>query len=134
MLRRGECTTKITEAFLRHEGYWHWRGLPPLPRGPMGRLGESRKEVKGELVLTNKRLIFLGEKGRIRKKVVPFLELDLKKITEASTESSEKGEKLVVSLDLGGMKPWEPEFQLIGAAEWVDVVKKYKSANASSAF
>lgn len=90
--------------------------------------------MKGELVLTNKRLIFLGEKGRIRKKVVPFLELDLKKITEASTESSEKGEKLVVSLDLGGMKPWEPEFQLIGAAEWVDVVKKYKSANASSAF
>lgn len=128
MLRRERCTTKITKAFLRHERYWYW---PQLPRGPMGRLRESRKEVKGELVLTNKRLIFLGEKGRIRKKVVPFLELDLEKITEVSAKSSEKGEKLVVCLDLGGMKPWEFEFQLVGAAEWVDVVKNYAGAATS---
>lgn len=81
--------------------------------------------------MTNRRLIFLGEKGRIRKKVVPFLELDIKKITEAGAKSSEKGEKLMVSLDLGGMKPWELEFQLIGAAEWVEVVKKYAGAATS---
>lgn len=99
----------------------------------MGRMRESRKEVKGELVLTNKRLIFLGEKGRIRKKVVPFLELDLKKITEAGVKTSEKGENLMVSLDLGGMKPWELEFSLIGAAEWVDVVKKYAGVATSPA-
>lgn len=130
VLRRERCTTKITQAFLRHERYWYW---PQLPRGPMGRMRESRKEVKGELVLTNKRLIFLGEKGRIRKKVVPFLELDLKKITEAGVKTSEKGENLMVSLDLGGMKPWELEFSLIGAAEWVDVVKKYAGVATSPA-
>ncbi len=83
--------------------------------------------------MTNKRLIFLGEKGRIRKKVVPFLGLDINKITEASAKSSEKGEKLLVSLNLGGMKPWELEFQLMGAAEWVDVVKKYAGAATSPA-
>lgn len=38
MLRRGECTTKITEAFLRHEGYWHWRGLAPTAPWPHGAL------------------------------------------------------------------------------------------------
>jgi hypothetical protein len=53
------------------------------------------------------------KKVAIRKKVIPFLELGLKKITEVSARSSEKGEKLVVSLDLG-------------VAEWVNVVKNMR--------
>ncbi len=132
MLRRERCTTKITKAFLRHERLFlvYKYGWPHMPRGPLGRMEESKKKVEGELVLTNKRLIFLGEKGRIRKKVVPFLELDIKKITGVNAKPSEKGENLVVSLDLGGMKPWEFEFQLVGATEWMDVVKRHMGAPA----
>jgi hypothetical protein len=132
VLRQGECVTEISKALLRNlqdvllwPRYWHH-----FPRGPLGHMVESRKRVKGELVLTNKRLILLGEKGRIRKKIIPYLELDLKKISEVSVKSLEKGEKLVVSLDLGGMEPWELEFQLIGATGWVDIIKRHAGTSA----
>lgn len=124
VLRRGECFAKFTIGLKRrgHMGY-RWR-LHPLPGPPVpGRYSEDRYEGKGELVLTNKRLVFLGTRGWMRKRVVPLLELDLKKISGVAEKPSPKGGWLVVSLDLGGMRPWVYEFRPADAAGWAEAVE-----------
>lgn len=59
-------------------------------------------KVKGEMVLTNKRILVLGEKGRLRKQVVPYLDIELGLIKAVSTSKSLTGKgKISLSTDLG---------------------------------
>jgi hypothetical protein len=82
------------------------------------------EDVDGELVLTNQRLFVIGERGHMRKEVVPFLDLDLGKVTAISTAKGLMGkEKLLVSLDLGTAKPEKTEFDVKEPASWVGSIR-----------
>ena len=79
-------------------------------------------EVKGEMVLTNKRV--LGEKGRLRKEVVPYLDLDLGSIKAVTTSKPMVGkEKVSLSVDLGTGKLETMEFKMDDASEWVSTIR-----------
>jgi hypothetical protein len=82
------------------------------------------EDVDGELALTNQRLIVIGERGRMRKEIIPVLELNLGKITAISTSKGITGEeKLLLSLDLGTEKPEKTDFDVKEASSWVTSIR-----------
>jgi hypothetical protein len=82
------------------------------------------EDVDGELVLTNQRLFVIGEKGRMRKDVIPFLDLELAKVTAVCTAKGLMGkEKLLMSLDLGTGKPERTEFDVDEPINWVTSIR-----------
>ncbi len=81
-------------------------------------------EVKGEMVLTNKRVLVLGEKGRLRKEVVPYLDLELGSIKAVTTSKPLVGkEKMSLSIDLGTGKLETMEFKMDDAPGWVSTIR-----------
>ena len=104
--------------------------------GFLGRGGLKRKveweDVKGEIVLTNGRLIIVGKRGRIRKEVVPFLDFDLKNVIAVSTKKPLMGkEKLLVSMNLETGRPEKMELLIIPSeetSEWVSAIRSQLKA------
>ncbi len=84
-------------------------------------------KVKGEMVLTNNRLIIVGERGRLRKKVMPFLDLDLRCLKAVSTSKQLIGkQKLSLSIDIGTGKLESMELKLEDASSWTAAIRGQK--------
>jgi hypothetical protein len=83
------------------------------------------EDVEGEMVLTTQRLVIVGEKGRIRKSVVPLLNLDLKCIKAVGTKKPLVGkEKLLLSMDLGTERLESTEMVVEDALDWDFAISK----------
>ena len=115
VVRTGKCKGKVpTEKSLRIKYGFH---------GGFGQKVEW-EEIDGELVLTNRRLVVVGERGRMRKEIIPFLDLELEKVTAVSTVKGLMGkEKLLVSLNLGTEKPEKTEFDVDEPINWVTSIR-----------
>lgn len=113
MVRRGDCEAKIPKdknvlTFLAKKVEW--------------------QDVKGELVLTSKRLIVVGEKGRIRKQLIPFLDMDLSCVKAVSIIKPLVGkEKLLVSVDVDTPKPEKMEIKVDDPSAWATAIKEQAS-------
>jgi len=115
VLKRGKCKGRVPKGMGMRIKY----GL----RGGLVRKTEW-EDVKGEMVLTTQRLIIVGEKGRIRKSVVPLLNLDLKCIKAVSTKKPLMGkEKLLLSMDLATGKLESTEMVIDNAPDWVAAIR-----------
>jgi len=115
VVRTGKCKGKVpAEKSLRIKYGFH---------GGFGQKVEW-EDVDGELVLTNRRLVVVGERGRMRKEIIPFLDLELEKVTAVSTVKGLMGkEKLLISLDLGTEKPEKTEFDVDEPINWVTSIR-----------
>jgi hypothetical protein len=115
ILKRGKCKGRVPKGMGMRIKY----GL----RGGLVRKMEW-EDVKGEMVLTTQRLIIVGEKGRIRKSVVPLLNLDLKCVKAVSTKKPLIGkEKLLLSMDLATGKLESTEMVIDNAPDWVAAIR-----------
>jgi hypothetical protein len=77
------------------------------------------QEVNGELVLTNNRLVVIGEKGHFRKEAFPAMDLELSKLAAVSTVKPLVGKaKLILTLNLGTPKPEKTEFDVDDPTSW----------------
>jgi len=116
VLKRGECKGKVPKGMGMRIKF----GL----QGGFVRKVEW-EEVEGEMVLTTQRLIIVEEKGRIRKSVVPLLNLDLKCIKAVSTKKPLVGkEKLLLSMDIGTERLESTEMVVEDALDWDFAISK----------
>jgi hypothetical protein len=115
VVRTGRCKGKVpTEKSLRIKYGFH------------GGFGQKMEwdDVDGELVLTDHRLVVVGERGHMKKQIIPFLDLELEKVTAVSTAKPLVGkEKLILSLNLGTDKPEQTEFEVNEATGWVSAIR-----------
>lgn len=116
VLKTGKCSGKVP----KERGQRKTEGL--LIAGFAQKV--DWEDVDGELVLTNQRLFVIGERGHMRKEVVPLLDLPLGKVTAISTAKGLMGkEKLLLSLDLGAAKPEKTEFDVEDPASWTASIR-----------
>jgi hypothetical protein len=120
VVKRGKCKGKVPKEM----GMRIKVGFRPDFTLPVVKKREW-EDVEGEMVLTTKRLIVIGEKGHIRKSVIPFLNLDLKCIKAVSTKKPLVGkERLLLSMDLGTERLETTEMEVENASEWSSVIRK----------
>lgn len=116
VLKSGKCKGKVPKGMGMRIKY----GL----RGGLVRKMEW-EDVEGEMVLTTQRLIIVGEKGRIRKSVIPLLNLDLKCIKAVSIKKPLIGkEKLLLSMDLGTERLETTEMVIENAPDWSVAIRE----------
>ncbi len=114
--KRGRCKGKI----LKGVGKSASTGEPRL----------EREEVDGEMVLTDRRLVFLGQK---LDEIVHFPDLDLKYLFAVRTVKAyrtdvlgrfvPKEDDLLLLVSIGFGKPEEIRIEVDGASEWVEAIK-----------
>ncbi len=91
---------------------------------PTGKGKIKWEKIKGEMVLTTNRLLIVGERGRLRRKVMTFLNLDLRCIEAVSTSKRLIGkQKLSLSTDILTGKLETMEFNLEDASSWVAAIR-----------
>jgi hypothetical protein len=116
IIKRGECKGKVPKGMGMRIKFG-------LREGFVGKI--EWEDVEGELVLTMQRLIIVEEKGRIRKSVVPLLNLDLKCIEAVSTKKPLVGkEKLLLSMDLGTERLENTEMVVEDPLDWDFAISK----------
>ena len=82
------------------------------------------QDANGDLVLTNNRLVVIGEKGRFRKEAFPAMDLELSRLAAVSMTKPLVGKaKLLITINLGTPKPEKTEFEVDDLAGWVAAIR-----------